>query len=134
MQMVFMQKEHLCMIVGIFFDGTVRPICWPQETQRVVYNGHKRVHAIKFQSVVTPNRIIANLYGPVEGCRHGSVMLAYSGLLQQLQQHSYNLYQEPTCLYRDLAYPLCVHLQDLFPTQLLTNLDTIKPWVSHVLQ
>ena len=61
------------MIVGIFFDGTVRPICWPQETQRVVYNGHKRVHAIKFQSVVTPNRIIANLYGPVEGCRHGSV-------------------------------------------------------------
>ena len=23
---------------------------------------------------------------------------------------------------------------DFLPTQLLTNLDTIKPWVSHVLQ
>ena len=33
-----------------FIDGTVRSICRPQEMQRVVYNGHKRVHAIKFQS------------------------------------------------------------------------------------
>ena len=33
-----------------FIDGTVRPVCRPQEVQRVVYNGHKRVHAIKFQS------------------------------------------------------------------------------------
>lgn len=48
-----------------FIDGTVRPICKPRTNQRVVYNGHKRVHALKFQSVVLPNGIIANLYGPV---------------------------------------------------------------------
>jgi hypothetical protein len=48
-----------------FIDGTVRPLCRPGENQRVLYNGHKRVHAIKFQSVVTPNGLIANLYGPV---------------------------------------------------------------------
>jgi len=48
-----------------FVDGTVRPICRPGENQRVMYNGHKRVHAIKFQSVVAPNGLIANLYGPV---------------------------------------------------------------------
>ena len=35
-----------------FVDGTVRPICRPGEYQRLMYNGHKRVHAIKFQSVV----------------------------------------------------------------------------------
>ena len=35
-----------------FVDGTVSPICRPQHDQRAVYNGHKRVHAIKFQSVV----------------------------------------------------------------------------------
>ena len=35
-----------------FVDGTVRPICRPGEHQRLMYNGHKRVHAIKFQSVV----------------------------------------------------------------------------------
>ena len=48
-----------------FIDGTVRPICKPGKDQRVVYNGHKCVHALKFQSVVIPNGIIANLYGPV---------------------------------------------------------------------
>ena len=30
-----------------------------------MYNGHKRVHGIKFQSVVAPNGLIANLYRPV---------------------------------------------------------------------
>ena len=50
-----------------FVDGTVRPIARPDEKQRVVYNGHKRVHALKFQSVALPNGIIANMYGPVGG-------------------------------------------------------------------
>ena len=48
-----------------FIDGTVRPICRPQDNQRVVYNGHKRVHAIKFQSVTVPSGMIAQIYGPV---------------------------------------------------------------------
>lgn len=30
-----------------FVDGTIRPIARPDENQRVVYNGHKRVHALK---------------------------------------------------------------------------------------
>lgn len=48
-----------------FVDGTVRLICRPGENQRIMYNGHKRVHGMKFQSVVAPNDLIANLYGPV---------------------------------------------------------------------
>ncbi|CAB4034506.1 Hypothetical predicted protein, partial [Paramuricea clavata] len=47
-----------------FVDGTVRPIARPDQHQRTVYNGHKRVHAIKFQSVVPHNGLITNLYGP----------------------------------------------------------------------
>lgn len=31
-----------------FIDGTVRPISRPGEHQRLVYDGHKRVHALKF--------------------------------------------------------------------------------------
>ncbi|XP_015772316.1 PREDICTED: uncharacterized protein LOC107350588 [Acropora digitifera] len=58
-----------------FIDGTVRPLCRPGENQRVLYNGHKRVDGIKFQSVVAPNGMIANLYGPVEGKRHDAGML-----------------------------------------------------------
>ena len=41
-----------------FVDGTVRPLCRPGQYQRIFYNGHKRVHSIKFQSIVTPNGLI----------------------------------------------------------------------------
>jgi hypothetical protein len=48
-----------------FIDVTVRQICRPCELHRIVYNGHKRVHALKFQSVSLPNGLKANMYGPV---------------------------------------------------------------------
>ena len=50
-----------------FVDGTLCRIARPQNNQRAVYNGHKRVHGIKFQSVVVPNGVIANLGGHFEG-------------------------------------------------------------------
>ena len=46
-------------------DGTVHPICRPLQNQRIVYNGHKLVHTLIFQSTTTPNGLIANLYSPV---------------------------------------------------------------------
>ena len=48
-----------------FIDETVRPISKPGERQRVMYNGHKRVHGIKFQSIALPNGLIGNMYSPV---------------------------------------------------------------------
>ena len=48
-----------------FVDGTVRPIARPGEHQRLVYNGHKRVHSLKFQSLALPNGLIANMHGPI---------------------------------------------------------------------
>ena len=48
-----------------FIDGTVRPVCRPGRHQRVLYNGHKRVHSLKYQSIALPNGLIGNLYGPV---------------------------------------------------------------------
>ena len=69
-----------------FVDGTVRPICRPGEHQRIVYNGHKRVHALKYQAIATPNGLIANLYGPIEGCRHDAGMLRESNLLNDLER------------------------------------------------
>ena len=58
-----------------FVDGTVRPICRPGQNQKCLYNGHKKVNAIKFQSIATPNGLVVNLFGPVEGKRHDSGML-----------------------------------------------------------
>ena len=48
-----------------FIDGTVRAICRPEKNQRTVYNEHKRFHALKYQSVVAANGLIANLYRPI---------------------------------------------------------------------
>ena len=97
-----------------FIDGTVRPVCRPGANQRVLYNGHKKVHSIKFQSVVTPNGLIATLFGPVEGKRHDSGMLAMSQLLGRLQQYSVNQNGGIMCIYGDPAYPLRPQLQAPF--------------------
>ena len=70
-----------------FVDGTVRRICRPGEVQRTVYNGHKRVHAIKFQAIATLNGLIANLYGPIEGRHHDNGILVDSAILRLLQQY-----------------------------------------------
>ena len=103
-----------------FVDGTVRPISRPGRNQRVLYNGHKKIHGIKFQCVAAPNGLVANLYGPVEGKRHDSSMLMMSGLLNQLQQYSYNPRGDMLCIYGDPAYPLRPQLQAPFKGVRLT--------------
>ena len=103
-----------------FIDGTVRRVSRPKHHQRVLYNGHKKVHALKFQSVVAPNGLIANLFGPVEGRRHDSGMLADSELLRELMLHSFSPNGTPLCIYGDPAYPLRVHLQAGFKGAQLT--------------
>ena len=102
-----------------FIDGTVRKIARPKYHQRVMYNGHKRVHAIKFQSIVLPNGLIANLSGPYEGKRHDSTMLHESRVLPNLRQVAFHN-GVPLCLYGDPAYPLGVHLQGPFREPALT--------------
>ena len=94
-----------------FIDGTVRPICRPTRHQKVCYNGHKRIHAIKFQSVVIPNGLIANLYGPMEGRRHDCALLRSSGLMDEFAARQVRDRQGlPFALYGDPAYPLRPYL------------------------
>ena len=52
-----------------FVDGTVGPFSRPGQNQRILFNEHKWIHALKFQLIVIPNGLICNLYGPVEGRR-----------------------------------------------------------------
>ena len=97
-----------------FIDETVRSACRPGGNQRVLYNGYKRVHAIKFQSIAAPNGMIANLYIPVEGKKHDSGMLAISGLLPQLELFTCAYLMVILYAYGDPAYPLKVQLQGPF--------------------
>ena len=91
-----------------------------------MYNGHKKVLSIKFQSIVTPNGLSANLYGPVEGKRHDSAMLAQSQVLNQLQGFSFNPHGDILFVYGDPAYPLRPQLQCPFRVARLTNIQ--KAW------
>ena len=91
-------------------DGTVRPICRPGEIQHIVYNGHKRVHALKFQSLALPNGLIGNLFFAVEGRRHDTGMLKDSGLLNILEKVAYSPAGNVLCIYGDPSYPLHPHL------------------------
>ena len=109
-----------------FVDGTVRPVSRPGRNQRVLYNGHKRFHSIKFQSIATPSGIVANLYGPVEGKRHDSGMLVESQVLNQLQQHAFGPAGNVLCMYGDPAYPLRPQLQGPFKGAHITQLQ--KAW------
>ena len=61
-------------------DGTARPSSRPKVNHRRLYNGHERLHTLKYPSVTTPSGIIANVFGPVEGKRHDCAVLAMSVL------------------------------------------------------
>ena len=80
----------------------------------IVYNGHKKAHALKFQSVVTPNGLIANMFGPMEGKCHDVKMLTTSGLLPKLQQSAIDTNGRALCIYGDPAYHINIHLQAPF--------------------
>ena len=77
--------------------------------------------------MVATNGLVANLFGPVEGKRHDSGMLADLGLLQQMSEHCFLPNGSPLCIYGDSTYPLSVHLQAGFkganvtPQQLIWN-------------
>jgi hypothetical protein len=87
-----------------FIDGTVRPIARPKgDTQRLVYSGYKKVHALKFQAVIAPNGLIVDLAGPYPGRRSDGYMLAQSHLSDRLEAMAKQLGMD-LCVYGDPAY------------------------------
>jgi hypothetical protein len=93
-----------------FIDGTLKEVARPVHNQRILYNGWKRVHAIKFHALVTPDGLISHLYGPVEGRRHDETLYKESGLAGILEQHSHAPDGSPLVVYGDPAYGLSRHL------------------------
>ncbi|OWZ19401.1 hypothetical protein PHMEG_0006359 [Phytophthora megakarya] len=84
-----------------FIDETIRPICHPSKSQQAVYNSHKCVHALKFQTVVTPDGIISHLFGLVDGRRQDLLMLNESKLKDILHN---NLTFHNKLIFDDPAY------------------------------
>jgi hypothetical protein len=89
-------------------DCTIRAICRPTHWQRLMYSGHKKHHALKFQSIMVPNGMIAHLFGPEEGRRNDNHLLADSGLLERCEQHCFIEHDDGSRqylhIYGDAAY------------------------------
>ena len=88
-----------------FIDGTVRPMCKPDRNQRPFYNGHKRVHSLKFQNIIFSDGIIVFMDGPYPGNRHDAGLLRESGLAGILERNLRGVDRRQLCIYGDTAYP-----------------------------
>jgi hypothetical protein len=71
-----------------FIDCIIRCMCHPSWWQRQAYNGHKKVHANKFQAVKLPDGMTGHLFGPVEGRRNDNHLLAELKLLEKCAQYA----------------------------------------------
>lgn len=98
-----------------FYDGTALFVSRTGAgLQRSCYSGHKRRHAIKFQSVLTPDGLVFRLSGPVDGRRHDMTLYHESGLDATLAS---DLLIEGQCyyVYGDTAYFIRPRLLAAFP-------------------
>ncbi|XP_055349054.1 uncharacterized protein LOC129595944 [Paramacrobiotus metropolitanus] len=93
-----------------FVDGTARAICRPGRLQREYYSGHYRGHVIKFQSLVAPDGLIVNMYGPCEGRRHDMYMLGASKLRHRLRLRNL-IWGKDYCIFGDKGYSISAEVQ-----------------------
>ena len=83
------KKSNAFENVVAFIDGTNLAVSRPSGEnidQRVLYNGHKRKHCIKFQALTTPCGMAMHVAGPIEGRRHDWTLYLQSGLETTLGQ------------------------------------------------
>lgn len=97
-----------------FIDGTLRKVARPLLNQRILYNGWKRIHALKWHSVITPDGLHAHVFGPVEGRRHDETLYKESGLTKILDEYSWDPEGNPLAVYGDPAYGIGRHLLSPF--------------------
>lgn len=74
-------------VVAAFLDGTLRKNARPIRNQRMVFNGWKRMHCLKFHLLLSPDGLAIHVYGPVEGRRHDETVYKESGLQDLLRTH-----------------------------------------------
>ena len=90
--------------IGIL-DGTVlgKARLGLHAAQNVVYNGHKRKHALKFQALTGPDGMFYHFFGPMEGHRHDWTLYTRSGLEEILSSALY-VGGRQFCIYGDSGY------------------------------
>ncbi|THU89562.1 hypothetical protein K435DRAFT_821340 [Dendrothele bispora CBS 962.96] len=90
-----------------FIDGTLQETTRPSRNQRIVYNGWKRKHCLKYHAVTAPDGLVIHMYGPVEGRRHDATVLKHGrgcGLEDILARHFWAPDGRRLFIYGDPAY------------------------------
>ncbi|TFY73874.1 hypothetical protein EWM64_g10139 [Hericium alpestre] len=111
-----------------FVDCTIRRICRPSEYQRQAYNGHKKVHSLKFQAVVLLNGMFDHLFGPMEGHQNDAHLLKASHLMEICAVHARRervgdnapIEDRFFQVFGDPAYGVGAHIMSLFSNAHIT--------------
>ncbi|KAG4232205.1 hypothetical protein PC116_g19548 [Phytophthora cactorum] len=114
-----------------FIDGTKNAVCrlssrpgTKENLQRQVYSGHKRVHCLNYQAVVTPDGLAIHFWRPIEGRRHDVTLLHESKLIDYLEEHKaifdgYTIYGDPAYGVRSLG--VVMQVREVIITGTISN-------------
>ena len=106
--------------IAALIDGTLQKNARPVRNQRLVYNGWKRIHCLKYHFVITPDGIIIHVYGPVDGRRHDETIFKESGLSDLLAKYFWAPDGSPLFVYGDPAYSVSKHVMAPFKGPAIT--------------
>ena len=112
---------NLNFVIFGFIDGTVRQISRPKYNQRIMYGGHKRKHAIKFQAVTLWNGLIGHLSDVYEGKKHDISIFRESAIESCMDVVGARYINEEFFLYGDPAYKLGNHMLSPFTSVNITT-------------
>lgn len=101
-------------VVVALIDGTLQKNARPSNNQRLIYNGWKCIHCLKYHALISPDGIVIHVYGPVDGRRHDETVYKESGLASLLDKHFWTIEGQPLYIYGDPAYNVGPHILSPF--------------------
>ena len=103
--------------IAAIIDGTLQTNARSVRNQRLVYNGWKRFHCLKYHVLISPDGLIIHVYGPVAGRRQDQTVYKESGLAAILDKHFWTPDGHPLFIYGDqltaFQHMSCVLLKGL---------------------
>lgn len=99
-------RDRLRNSVSCFIDNTLRKISRPQgdEAQEAFYNGWKKIHALKYQTLTAPCGMVMDMFPNTSGRRSDLLTLRRSQINTKLNDLQTN-FEYQTTAYGDSIYP-----------------------------
>ena len=88
---------------GVILTALREGLAVLREIKHISYSGYKKTHVFNVQSIVTPDGMIASLYGPCAGVVNDTQMVRRSGLEDILKGVSYYIVLTDTNMFTDMG-------------------------------